>query len=42
MARHWHFLGVPFWVGNGATFVLLLVATDQWKRRRGGTFPRGE
>lgn len=32
MARHWHFLSVPFWVGNGAVFVLLLFATDQWKR----------
>ena len=32
MARHWHFLGVLFWVGNGAVFVALLLATDQWKR----------
>lgn len=32
MARHWHFFSVPFWVGNGAIFVLLLFATDQWKR----------
>ena len=32
MARHWHFLSVPFWVGNGAVFVILLFATDQWKR----------
>ena len=32
MARHWHFLSVLFWVGNGAVFVLLLFATDQWKR----------
>jgi DMSO/TMAO reductase YedYZ molybdopterin-dependent catalytic subunit/thiosulfate reductase cytochrome b subunit len=32
MARHWHFLSVLFWVGNGAVFVILLFATDQWKR----------
>ena len=32
MARHWHFLSVLFWVVNGATFVALLFATDQWKR----------
>lgn len=32
MARHWHFLSVLFWVGSGVTFVLLLFATDQWKR----------
>ena len=32
MARHWHFLSVLFWVGNGVVFVLLLFATDQWKR----------
>jgi DMSO/TMAO reductase YedYZ molybdopterin-dependent catalytic subunit/thiosulfate reductase cytochrome b subunit len=32
MARHWHFLSVLFWVGNGAVFVTLLFATDQWKR----------
>ena len=32
MARHWHFLSVLFWLGNGAVFVLLLFATDQWKR----------
>lgn len=32
MARHWHFFSVLFWVGNGAVFVLLLFATDQWKR----------
>ena len=32
MARHWHFLSVLFWVGNGAVFVLLLLATEQWKR----------
>ncbi len=32
MARHWHFLSVLFWVGNGLVFVLLLFATGQWRR----------
>jgi sulfoxide reductase catalytic subunit YedY len=32
MARHWHFLRVLFWVGNGLVFVVLLFATGQWKR----------
>jgi thiosulfate reductase cytochrome b subunit len=32
MARHWHFLSIPFWVVNGAIFVLLLFATNQWRR----------
>jgi methionine sulfoxide reductase catalytic subunit len=32
MARHWHFLSVLFWVGNGLTFVILLFLTGQWKR----------
>jgi len=32
MARHWHFLSIPFWVANGAIFVLLLFATNQWRR----------
>jgi DMSO/TMAO reductase YedYZ molybdopterin-dependent catalytic subunit/thiosulfate reductase cytochrome b subunit len=32
MARHWHFLSVLFWVGNGVVFLVLLFATDQWKR----------
>jgi DMSO/TMAO reductase YedYZ molybdopterin-dependent catalytic subunit/thiosulfate reductase cytochrome b subunit len=32
MARHWHFLSVLFWVGNGATFVVLLLLTPQWQR----------
>jgi sulfoxide reductase catalytic subunit YedY len=32
MARHWHFLSVPFWVGNGAAFVMLQFVTGQWKR----------
>jgi thiosulfate reductase cytochrome b subunit len=32
MARHWHFLSVLFWVGNGLIFAILLFATGQWKR----------
>jgi sulfoxide reductase catalytic subunit YedY len=32
MARHWHFLSVLFWVGNGLLFVVLLFCTEQWKR----------
>jgi methionine sulfoxide reductase catalytic subunit len=32
MARHWHFLSVLFWVGNGLVFVVLLFCTQQWKR----------
>jgi methionine sulfoxide reductase catalytic subunit len=32
MARHWHFLSVLFWVGNGLVFGVLLFATGQWKR----------
>jgi methionine sulfoxide reductase catalytic subunit len=32
MARHWHFLSVLFWVGNGIAFVVLLFGTGQWKR----------
>ena len=32
MARHWHFLSVLFWVGNGLIFVALLFVTGQWKR----------
>ena len=32
MARHWHFLSVLFWVGNGLVFVVLLFSTGQWKR----------
>ena len=32
MARHWHFLSVLFWVGNGLLFVILLFCTGQWKR----------
>jgi sulfoxide reductase catalytic subunit YedY len=32
MARHWHFLSVLFWVGNGLLFVVLLLGTRQWER----------
>ncbi|CAN5474167.1 hypothetical protein BH10PLA1_BH10PLA1_05500 [soil metagenome] len=32
MARHWHFLSVLFWVGNGLIFVVLLFGSGQWKR----------
>ena len=32
MARHWHFLSVLFWVGNGLVFVVLLFCTGQWQR----------
>lgn len=32
MARHWHFLSVLFWIGNGLAFVVLLFATGQWRR----------
>ncbi len=32
MARHWHFLSVLFWVGNGLVFVALLFTTGQWRR----------
>ena len=32
MARHWHFISVLFWVGNGLLFVVLLFCTEQWKR----------
>lgn len=31
-ARHWHFLSVLFWLGNGLLFVALLFWTNQWKR----------
>lgn len=32
MARHWHFLSVLFWVGNGLAFVVLFFGTGQWRR----------
>jgi methionine sulfoxide reductase catalytic subunit len=32
MSRHWHFLSVLFWVGNGAAYIVMLFATGQWRR----------
>ncbi|MBV8232905.1 MAG: molybdopterin-dependent oxidoreductase [Planctomycetaceae bacterium] len=32
IARHWHFLSVLFWVGNGLMFTVLLFGTGQWRR----------
>lgn len=32
MARHWHFLSVLFWVGNGVTYLVLLFLTPHWHR----------
>jgi DMSO/TMAO reductase YedYZ molybdopterin-dependent catalytic subunit/thiosulfate reductase cytochrome b subunit len=32
LARHWHFLTVPFFLLNGAVFIALLFFTDQWER----------
>jgi sulfoxide reductase catalytic subunit YedY len=32
MARHWHFMSVLFWVGNGLAFIILLFLTPQWRR----------
>jgi DMSO/TMAO reductase YedYZ molybdopterin-dependent catalytic subunit/thiosulfate reductase cytochrome b subunit len=32
MARHWHFLGVLFWVSNCVVYVALLFGTGQWER----------
>jgi sulfoxide reductase catalytic subunit YedY len=32
LARCWHFITVPFFLMNGAIFVVLLCFTDQWKR----------
>jgi methionine sulfoxide reductase catalytic subunit len=32
LSRHWHFVSVLFWVVNGAVFIALLLATDQWRR----------
>ena len=32
MARHWHFLSVLFWMGNGIVFMMLLFGTGQWQR----------
>src|SRR5579872_1798774 len=30
--RHWHFLSVLFWLLNGFIYVILLLATDNWRR----------
>jgi thiosulfate reductase cytochrome b subunit len=32
MARHWHFLSVLFWMGNGVVFMVMLFSTGQWQR----------
>lgn len=32
LSRHWHFTSVLVWVATGALFVVLLFATDQWRR----------
>jgi DMSO/TMAO reductase YedYZ molybdopterin-dependent catalytic subunit/thiosulfate reductase cytochrome b subunit len=32
LARIWHFLTIPFFILNGAIFILLLFITNQWKR----------
>ena len=32
IARVWHFLTVPFFLLNGAVFIILLFSTNQWKR----------
>jgi methionine sulfoxide reductase catalytic subunit len=32
MARHWHFLSMLFWVGNGVAYVVLLFLTPHWRR----------
>jgi DMSO/TMAO reductase YedYZ molybdopterin-dependent catalytic subunit/thiosulfate reductase cytochrome b subunit len=32
IARCWHFLTVPFFILNGVIFLVLLLATDQWRR----------
>lgn len=32
IARHWHFLSVPFYLLNGAVFIVLLFLTDHWQR----------
>ncbi len=32
LARLWHFLVVPFFILNGAVFIVLLFSTNQWQR----------
>ena len=31
LGRHWHFLGVPFWVLTGVVYVALVFATGYWR-----------
>ena len=32
LARHWHFITIPFFLLNGVAFIALLFFTNQWKR----------
>lgn len=32
LGRHWHFFGAVFWIANGLAYVILLFATDSWRR----------
>ena len=32
LGRHWHFFAATFWILNGVAYVILLFATDQWRR----------
>ncbi len=32
MARHWHFISVLFWIGNGILYIALLATTGEWSR----------
>ena len=32
LGRHWHFFSALFWILNGAVYVVLLFATDEWRR----------
>ena len=32
IARSWHFITIPFFLLNGAIFIVLLFVTNQWKR----------
>ncbi|MDQ6482027.1 molybdopterin-dependent oxidoreductase [Dyadobacter sp. LHD-138] len=38
LARHWHFIAVPFFVLNGLIFVVLLFNDDHWKKIVPATF----
>jgi DMSO/TMAO reductase YedYZ molybdopterin-dependent catalytic subunit len=31
LGRHWHFLGVPFWVLTGAVYVAMVVTSGHWR-----------